>query len=316
MRILVSGGAGFIGSHVAEAFHRAGHEVFILDNLLSGREENIVPPLTLTWADLRDPALERKIIDRLDFEVICHHAAQVSVPKSVDDPVTDADINISGMLNLLQIAVRWKVRRFIFSSSGGAIYGEPARSPVDENTKPDPFSPYAIAKLSAETYLRYYQRTFGLDFVILRYANVYGPRQAPLGETGAAAIFMQRLRDRQSPTIYCPPGMPRGAVRDYIHVQDCAAANLLALEQGDNQIFNIGSGVGTATLDLWQELVRLSGVPDPPAPLMAGPRPGDVRAIALDCAKAKRELGWEATISLPQGLANTWEWFSRRQLKE
>jgi UDP-glucose 4-epimerase len=312
MRILVTGGAGFIGSHVAQAFHQAGHEVFVLDNLLSGKEENVVRPLTLTWADLRDPQLEHKLIGNMDFEVICHHAAQVSVPYSVDYPAIDAEINISGMLNLLQIARRWKVKRFIFSSSGGAIYGEPQNIPVGENTRPGPLSPYAIAKLSAETYLRYYQRAFGLNFVILRYANVYGPRQAPLGETGAAAIFMNCLQKRLPPTIYCPPGMARGAIRDYIHVKDCVAANLLALKLGDNQIFNIGSGAGIATLDLWQELVRVSGVTDPPAPLMAGPRPGDVRAIALDCAKAGRELGWEPSVSLSQGLAGTWQWFKQR----
>jgi UDP-glucose 4-epimerase len=312
MRILVTGGAGFIGSHVAEAFHKAGHEVFVLDNLLSGKEENLISPLSLTWADLRDSMLERKLIGQMDFEVICHHAAQVSVPKSVDYPAIDADINISGMLNLLQIAVRWKARRFIFSSSGGAIYGEAPNLPADENTSPNPLSPYAVAKLSAETYLRYYQQAFGLDFVVLRYANVYGPRQIPLGETGVASIFMQCLKNRTAPTIYCPPDMPKGAIRDYIHVQDCVAANLLALHRGDNQVFNIGSGVGTATLDLWQELIRVSGVADPPAPIMAGPRQGDVRAIALDCAKAKSELGWEPLLSLEQGLSNTWEWFSQR----
>ncbi|MDR1396361.1 MAG: GDP-mannose 4,6-dehydratase [Desulfarculales bacterium] len=308
MRILVTGGAGFIGSHVAAAFQEAGHEVCVLDNLLTGSKENLPPSLNLTWADLRDPFLEQNI-NELDFEIICHHAAQISVPRSVEQPSADAEINISGMLNLMQIARRWKITRVIFSSSGGAVYGDPENIPVDENTPPDPLSPYAVAKLSGEAYLRYYQRAYGITFVVLRYANVYGPRQAPVGESGATAIFMKHLSERTSPTIYCPPGMPEGAVRDYIYVEDCVAANLLALHGGDNQIFNIGSGVGTATLDLWQQLVKASGVSDPPRVTMAGQRPGDVRRTVLDCGKAKRELGWEPKISLPQGLTATWQWF-------
>jgi UDP-glucose 4-epimerase len=308
MRILVTGGAGFIGSHVAEAFQKAGHEVHLVDNLLTGAKENVPPSLALTWADLRDPFLEQNIYD-LNFEIICHHAAQVSVPRSVDNPSADAEINISGMLNLMQIAKRWKISRVIFSSSGGAIYGDQENALADENTPPNPLSPYAVAKLSTEAYLRYYQRACGITFVILRYANVYGPRQAPIGETGAAAIFMRHLREGTSPTIYCPPGMPEGAIRDYIHVDDCVAANLLALHKGDNEIFNIGSGAGTSTLDLWRQLVDVSGVSNPPPVTMAGLRPGDVRRIILDCGKAGRELGWEPKISLPQGLAGTWEWF-------
>ena len=308
MRILVTGGAGFIGSHVVEAYAAAGHEVCVVDNMSSGFQANVPENIELAKVDLRDMNLERNI-NHLDFDIICHHAAQISVPGSVKYPEIDAEVNIFGLLNLMQIAQRWKIKRVIYISSGGAVYGEPENIPVNEQAPTNPLSPYAISKLTGETYLEYYRRTYGIDYVVLRYANVFGPRQVPQSEAGVVAIFMDKLKNHQSPTIYCPPDMPEGAIRDYVYVQDCVQANLLALTRGDNQIFNIGSGQPTTTLQVWKELLAASGVEDPPKVAMAGLRSGDVHKITLDTQKARDGLGWEPKYSLRDGLAETWQWF-------
>ena len=308
MRILVTGGAGFIGSHVVEGFLAAGHEVCVLDNLSSGSIQNLPEGVPFVKADLRDEHLERNIY-HLEFDIIYHHAAQISVPRSLKYPAVDAEINIFGFLNLMEIARKWKVKRVIYVSSGGSVYGEPAQLPVTEEAPLRPLSPYAISKLSGETYLEYYRQTHGIDYVVLRYANVYGPRQMPQGEAGVASIFMEHIKANTPPTIYCPDNMPQGGIRDYLYVKDCVQANLLALDKGDNQIFNIGSGVGTTTLALWDELLKVSQTSNAPQPLMAGLRPGDIRQVVLNCHKAQKELGWQAGYTLAQGLAETWQWF-------
>ncbi len=307
MRILVTGGAGFIGSHVAEAYLAAGHQVCVVDNLITGNVANLPPQVDFVEADLRDTHLERAIIS-LDFDVICHHAAQISVPRSVEDPIADVETNVLGFINLMEIARKWRVKRVIYISSGGAVYGEPDALPVAENALTRPMSPYAAAKLSGEIYLEYYRQMYSINYVVLRYSNVFGPRQIPQGEAGVVAIFMEHLKNNSSPTIYCPDGMPKGALRDYLYVKDCARANVLALGAGDNQTFNIGSGQPTSTYDLWERLAQASGRQAPKA-VMAGRRAGDVTQIALACDKAKKGLGWQAEYSLDAALAETWQWF-------
>jgi UDP-glucose 4-epimerase len=304
MKILVTGGAGFIGSHVVRAYLAAGHQVVVLDNLLSGRKENVPGGARLEVRDVRDPQVA-EFMAREGFTVVNHHAAQISVPASVEDPIHDAKVNVVGLLNLLEAGRKNHIQRFIFSSSGGAIYGELKSLPAREDLRPAPMSPYAVAKRAAELYLDYYAHQFGLKSVTLRYANVYGPRQIPQGEAGVVAIFMDALMTQKEPVIYRQADMPRGMLRDYVFAADCARANLLALEHGRG-IYNIGTGVPTDTLSLWEAVQKAAG-----AGLSHhfGPaRPGDVRQSALDCAKAAQELGWQPEYDLARGLAETWSW--------
>lgn len=311
MRILVSGGAGFIGSHVVEAFLADGHHVCVIDNLFTGRRENLPTQIEFIETDIRDPQLERNIIS-LDFDVICHHAAQISVPRSIKDPLADAETNVVGFINLMEIARKWRVKRVIYISSGGAVYGDPDTLPVDENTPLHPMSPYAASKLSGEIYLEYYRQMYGIDYVVLRYGNVFGPRQIPQGEAGVVAIFMEHLKARTQPVIYCPDNMPKGAVRDYVYVKDCAKANVRALSAGDNQAFNIGGGQGTDTSTLWQKMVEVSGCQGVQA-TMAGNRAGDVKQIVLNCQKAASGLAWRPEYSLDTALLETWRWFTDKR---
>ncbi len=310
MKVLVSGGAGFIGSHVVEALIAAGHQVVVLDDLSSGRRENLPAGAPLVVADIRDPDLAHRLAGE-GVEAISHHAAQISVPASVADPRRDAEINVAGTVNLLRCAVAWGARRFIFISSGGAIYGEPEAIPVKENHPFRPLSPYAVGKHCGEQYLDYFNRAHGLATVTLRYANVYGPRQIPLGEAGVAAIFMDALAAGRRPTIFCPPGMPEGCLRDYVYVKDCARANLLALSAGQGA-YNIGTGVATSTLALWRGIQAAAG-----RELGHGLGPfrvGDILRSALDSGRAARELGWRPQFDLGAGLAETWAW-ARRELE-
>lgn len=304
MKILVTGGAGFIGSHVVRAFLQAGHEVVVLDDLSSGKKENLPPGARLEVMDVRDPQVA-DLMAREGFDVVDHHASQISVPASVNDPINDAQINVLGLLNLLEAGRKNHVKRFIFSSSGGAIYGELERLPADEKLTPVPMSPYAVAKRSCELYLHYYAQQYGIASVTLRYANVYGPRQIPQAEAGVVAIFMDGLLSQKEPMIYRQADMPRGMLRDYVFAKDCAKANLLALEQGGG-IYNIGTGVPTDTLGLWEAVQKAAGKN---LNHHFGPaRPGDVRQSALDCAKAAKELGWQPEFDLASGLKETWSW--------
>lgn len=303
MKILVTGGAGFIGSHVVEAYLGQGHQVTVLDDLSSGRRENLPPGVELIQADVRDPHLAQDLAGQ-GFQVVNHHAAQISVPASVEDPRHDTEVNLVGLVNLLEAARRWGAGRFIFISSGGAIYGEPERLPVAEEHPKAPMSPYAVSKLAGELYLGYYAAR-GLATVTLRYSNVYGPRQIPQGEAGVVAIFMQAILEGREPTIYRFDDMPQGMLRDYVYVKDCARANLLALKAAPGA-YNIGTGRPTPTLGLWQAIQQAAG-----SRLGHGlgpARPGDIRQSALDAAKAAAGLGWRPAFGLAQGLAETWQW--------
>lgn len=304
MKILITGGAGFIGSHVADQYIAEGHQVAVVDNLATGKLENVNPAARLYRMNIEDPAME-EIFSREKPEVVNHHAAQVDVRKSVSDPVFDARTNILGTLHLLEKAVQYRVRRFIFASSGGAIYGDPPAgvAAAREEDPLRPMSPYGAAKAAAELYLFTYWVTHGLPYVALRYGNVYGPRQDPLGEAGVVAIFTQKLFRGEQPVIN-GDGLQ---TRDYVYVGDVARANLLALKTDVSGPFNIGTGVETDVNKLFRHLTQLTGKP---VPQVHGPaKPGEQRRSVLDWSRSLRELGWRPQVSLEEGLRKTVEFF-------
>ncbi|NLS75979.1 MAG: NAD-dependent epimerase/dehydratase family protein, partial [Chloroflexi bacterium] len=290
MKILVTGGAGFIGSHVVDRFIAEGHDVVVVDNLSTGRRANLNPKATFYEMDLRSPQLA-EVFERERPEAIDHHAAQAEVRRSVADPVFDAEVNILGSLNLLQNAAKYGVRKAIYISSGGAIYGEPEYMPCDEKHPVRPMSPYGVTKHTVEHYLYLYKQLHGLDYTVLRYANVYGPRQDPNGEAGVVAIFVGQMLNGGKPIIY---GDGRQE-RDFVYVADCARANALALTRGEGEAFNIGSGVPLSVNGLFELLKQITGYAGEAR--YGSAKAGDILRIYLDASKAKRELGWEPTVS-------------------
>lgn len=304
MKILVTGGAGFIGSNVVDAYIEAGHEVAIADNLTTGKRQNLNPKAKFYEVDIRDKQGLQKIISEFSPEIINHHAAQIDVRKSVVDPVYNAEVNELGALNLLEAAVKSRVRKIIFSSTGGAIYGEVIKKAgADESHPQEPISPYAITKRAAEMYLYSYKVNQGLNFTVLRYGNVYGPRQDPLGEAGVIAIFCGKMLRSEQPTIYGDGNQ----LRDYIYVGDVAELNLLVLQKGDNQIYNVGTGVGTSVNELFACLKEIMKFPK--EAIYAPPRTGELFRSVLNCKKVERELGWRAKIKIKEGLRKTLEWY-------
>jgi UDP-glucose 4-epimerase len=314
MKIMVTGGAGFIGSHVVDKYIEEGHMVTVIDNLSTGEKQNLNPSAKFYLMDIRSNLLE-EVFKTEKPEIVNHHAAQISVPASVEDPLFDAGVNILGLLNLLQCSVKYRVKKIIFISSGGAIYGEADVFPTPEDYPLHPSSPYAISKLISEYYLSFYKKQYGIDFTVLRYANIYGPRQVPHGEAGVVSIFIEKLLKGEVPTIYFHDGEPEGMTRDYCYVEDVVKANLFALEKGSGDIFNIGTGKGTLTMDLYRNilnLIRVSGyakeaIYDKPH---KGPaRPGDIRKSCIDIRKAQNLFGWEPEHDLLSGLEKTIKWF-------
>lgn len=297
MKVLVTGGAGFIGSHVADLLVEAGHQVSIVDNLWElggGRLENVNPQAKFYRVDIREPEL-RQVFENERPEVICHHAAQHSVKISTDDPVHDAQVNILGLINLLQLATRFGTRKLIFASSG-AIYGAVEKMPVDENTPKLPESPYGITKLASEHYLQFWKVMHDLDFTSLRYGNVFGPRQDPTGEAGVIAIFARNVLLGEPVRI----DWDGEQQKDYVYVGDVAHANLLALSKGDNQAYCIATGRGTSVNALYRHLVDIIGYEV--KTYSAPKRPGDVYLTYFDCSKAEKQLSWKAQTSLEAGL--------------
>lgn len=311
MKILVTGGAGFIGSNVVDRYLEEGHEVVVVDNLSSGKVENLNPDAKFYLLDIRSAELA-KVFELERPDVVNHHAAQKSVPKSVQDPRLDADINVMGLLNLLELCVKYKTRKFIFISSGGALVGDAKKIPTDETHEPKLISPYAITKYVSEKYLYFYAITYGLKYTVLRYANVYGPRQIPEGECGVVPIFMEQLLNGRPATLFAYSDMPRGCSRDYVYVEDVARANSLALVRGDNEIINIGSSREVYTEDVYNLLQEIMGTDYPI--IRAGERVGDVRRSVLDITKARQVLGWEPEVALREGLRKTYEW-AKQQLR-
>jgi UDP-glucose 4-epimerase len=303
--VCVTGGAGFIGSHVADAFLAAGRRVLILDNLSGGRRENVPQGAELHVLDIRSKEAA-DLVRESGIELLVHHAAQMDVRRSVEDPAFDADVNILGSLNLAEAARRGGVRQILFASTGGAIYGEQDYFPADENHPARPISPYGISKLSFERYLYYYHVAYGLDATCLRYANVYGERQNPHGEAGVVAIFLNRLLAGQAPTIN-GEGLQ---TRDYVHVSDVVRANVAAAGRPGFHIYNVGTGIETSVVDLYKEIARALG-----SGLQAqhGPaKPGEQQRSVVEGALGRRELGLPQPIPLHEGLARTAAWFRER----
>jgi len=312
-RVLITGGAGFIGSHVSEQFLERGWSVDILDNLATGRRENVPSSAAFHALDVRSQDAARLVSDG-SYDVIVHLAAQMDVRKSVADPVFDAGVNILGTLNLLEGLRRSSAGarcRVVFSSSGGAIYGDFVAPPNQETFPKDPESPYAIAKLSVEYYLAYYARVHGLDTVALRYANVYGPRQDPHGEAGVVAIFCGRILDGRPITVFGDGQQ----TRDYVYVKDVARATFAAathalpkIDRLDSRGFNVGTGIGTPVITIADTLLRVSAtrVPIEYAP----PRAGEQQHSFVAVGKAAAGLGWKPEVSLEQGLAESFAWFA------
>ncbi|MGD8623778.1 MAG: NAD-dependent epimerase/dehydratase family protein [Anaerolineae bacterium] len=305
MKIVVTGGAGFIGSHVVDAYLAAGHEVVVVDNLSTGRRENLNPEARLIEIDVNDPALAGLLATERP-EVVNHHAANPSVSLSVRQPAFDAAQNVLGTINVLEAARQAGTRKFIYISSGGAMYGNPQYLPADEAHPSNPVSPYALSKHTGERYARLYGLEHGLAWTSLRYANVYGPRQDPLGEAGVIAIFCQNLLDGLPPEIHWDGEQ----TRDFVSVEDVARANLLALEAGDGEAYNVGTGLGTSINTLFETLTAVAGVQIVPG---RGPRrPGDARHSYLDVSHIEADLGWQVEVTLDEGLARTWHWFQAR----
>jgi UDP-glucose 4-epimerase len=310
---IVTGGAGVIGSHVAERFLREGWTVLIIDNLVSGKRENVPAAATFHELDIRDEKAARLIADTTP-DAIVHLAAQMDVRKSVEDPAYDASVNVLGSLNLLEAVRRQSPKtRFVFASTGGALYGDNTTPPNFEDFKKDPESPYAITKLSVELYMAYYGRVHKLDTVAMRFGNVYGPRQDPHGEAGVVAIFSGRILRRQPLTIF-GDGLQ---TRDYVYVGDVAEALWMAATKElppigllDARGFNVGTGVGTSVVDLAKSLLEAAGTT---VPIEFAPRrPGEAQESFLDVAKAERLLGWRPKVTLHEGLQQSFRWAAER----
>mgnify|MGYP001940074407 FL=1 len=309
MRTLVTGGAGFIGSHLVDALIGEGHSVAVLDNLSSGRADNLKhqPSVELVESDVRDEGVEG-IVDKLAPEVIFHLAAQIDVRKSVEDPIADARVNILATINLAEAARKAGVRKIVHTSSGGSIYGTPDTFPVDESFPVDPHSPYAASKLAGEHYLGTFRHLYGIQASYIAPANVYGPRQNPHGEAGVVAIFSENLL-RGNPTKIFGGGTN---TRDYVYVSDVARAFVLAAgERGDGTRFNIGTSVETTDRDLHSLVAKHADAPDTPQDFP--PRLGDVPRSSLSYARAREVLGWEPTVMLDEGVARTVDYFRRTQ---
>lgn len=305
MRIIVTGGAGFIGSHIVEAYLAEGHDVLVLDSLWEhggGRRANVPSGVSFVHMDVRDPQIERIFRD-FKPEVVSHHAAQHSVAISSRDPHYDADVNVLGLINVLDAAVKTGTRKVLFASSA-ATFGAVDRLPIDEATQQRPTSPYGITKMVAEHYLRFFHGERGLDFTALRYGNVYGPRQDPNGEAGVISIFIGKFLQKQGVRI----DWDGEQTRDYVFVRDVALANVAALERGSAGLYCIGTGKRTSVNAIYCSLVEISGFEAPVT--NSERRSGDARDVQYSIALAKKELGWAPKTALLEGMRETYEYFA------
>jgi UDP-glucose 4-epimerase len=305
---LVVGGAGFIGSHVVDALIMRGLNVVVMDDLSSGKKENILnKDVVFIEGDIRDKELVNHTFEVHKPDFVFHLAAQISVSRSVREPQFDADVNIMGMLNLLEASVENKIEKFIFSSSGGVMYGaNPSVYPTPETEPEMPFSPYGISKLAGERYLYFYKKEYGLDYTVLRYANVFGPRQNPQGEAGVVAIFTEGMLKKLSLTI----NGDGKYIRDYVFVEDVANANMLAMDNGKDETYNIGTGIAVDVNELFEYSKKIN---DYTQEASYGPeRPGDLRKSILSSEKAEKVLNWQPHYTLEQGLIQTHDYFASK----
>ena len=302
MKVLVTGGAGFIGSHIVDRLIEEGHEVVILDNLVTGKKKNINKEARFYKLDILSPKLQ-KLFQKEKPDMISHHAAQIDVRRSVADPLFDAQVNILGLLNIMENALRYGIQRVVFASSGGAVYGEQQTFPAPETHPTHPMSAYGISKLTGEHYLYYYQQTGGLRPVSLRYANVYGPRQDPFGEAGVVAIFTQKMLIGEQPVI----NGNGQQTRDYVYVEDVVEANMAVINENIEGIFNVGTGTETPVNRLYHYLSELTGCRNK---ALYGPeKRGEQLRSLLDCGKLNKLVGWEPRMSIQEGLEKTVAYF-------
>lgn len=311
MRILVTGGAGFIASHLVDRLIADGHSVAIVDNLSAGQKENINPKAHFYKTDICDLAALEAIFQKELPEIVDHHAAHVNVRKSVEIPMYDASVNILGSLNLCELAKKYQVRKFIYVSTGGAVYGEPEDLPVKETHPIEPLSQYGVSKHTVEHYLSIFHKLYGLNFTVLRYPNVYGPRQSPHGEAGVIAIFSELILKNMRPTIFGNGSK----TRDYVYVDDIVAANILVLNNlgiGRGEIYNLGWGKEISDLDVFNTVKRVlkSNI----EPIFSEKRPGEIDHISLDSSKASRELDWKPQVSFEEGVKLSTEYYKNRIL--
>jgi len=305
MKILVTGGAGFIGSHVVDTYVRQNHDVLVVDDLSNGKRENLNPKARLYTLDIRDDKLE-EVFAAEKPDVVNHHAARANLRESMVKPMLFADVNVLGSLHLLELSRKHGVKRFINISTGGAVYGDPEYLPADEKHPVSPLDPYGASKAAFEHYLPLYRTNYGLEFVVLRYANVYGPRQDPYGEAGVVAIFANEMLQREQPVINGSGEQER----DFVYVSDVAQANLLALSKGDGGFYNIGTGVGTSINAIFSRLKTATNYSA--SDVHGPPKAGEVFKIYLNADKARRELGWVPSIPLDEGLRRTVEYFQTK----
>jgi UDP-glucose 4-epimerase len=304
MKILVTGGAGFIGSHIVDAFLSAGHQVCVVDDLSTGFRNNVAPGVRLHQVDIRDASLA-DVFESEKPEVVCHQAARANVRESFEKPLLYAEVNVVGSLNVLECCRRFGVRKVTYASTGGAVYGPPQRLPVSEDHAINPLDPYGASKHHVEHYLHLYEKNFGISYTSLRYPNVYGPRQNPFGEAGVVAIFARQMLDNGRPIINGSGEQER----DFVNVLDIAQANLLALGKGDGEILNIGSGQGTTVNMVFSALADFTGFAED---AVYGPaKAGEVYKIYLNADRARKILGWTPRVGLREGLEATVEYFRK-----
>lgn len=308
MKILVTGGAGFIASHLVDRLIAHGHRVIVVDNLSAGQKENVNPKASFYLTDICDAQALEEVFKRERPEIVNHHAAHVNVRKSVEMPVYDANINILGSLNLCELSKKYQIKKFIYVSTGGAVYGEPKDLPVQETCPVEPLSQYGVSKHTVEHYLSIFYKLYGLNFTVLRYPNVYGPRQSPHGEAGVVAIFSELLLQNKPPTIFGDGSK----TRDYVYVEDIVAANLMVLGNvGDGGIYNLGWGKQISDLEVFHTVRKV--LESQIEPIFSQKRSGEIDHISLDSSKAKKELNWEPKVTFEEGIRLATEYYKKLQ---